>query len=71
MIYIKLDLNQCLYICYLLSNNIHAGFQCEEHDNPADFFLDVVTTCEKSGNNDNDGFQGDFFKVYILTYHLG
>ena len=22
------------------------GFQCEEHDNPADFFLDVVTSCE-------------------------
>ena len=36
------------------------GFHCEEHDNPADFFLDVITSCEKvGGNNEVDsGFQG-------------
>ena len=25
---------------------VTAGFQCEEHENPADFFLDVITRCE-------------------------
>ena len=25
----------------------YPGYECEEHDNPADFFLDVVTRCEK------------------------
>lgn len=24
------------------------GFTCGEHENPADFILDVLTTCEKS-----------------------
>jgi len=23
------------------------GFKCEEHENPADFFLDVINLCEK------------------------
>lgn len=26
--------------------NFHAGFECEEHNNPADFFLDVIMQCE-------------------------
>ena len=29
-------------------NSLHAGFRCGEHENPADFILDVLTTCEKS-----------------------
>ena len=38
---------------------IFAGFHCEEHDNPADFFLDVITACERMENNEGDsGFQG-------------
>ena len=38
---------------------IFAGFHCEEHDNPADFFLDVITSCERTENNEDDsGFQG-------------
>ena len=32
---------------------IHTGFVCEEHDNPADFFLDVVTQCEDENTNSN------------------
>jgi len=23
-----------------------AGYECEQHDNPADFYLDVVISCE-------------------------
>jgi hypothetical protein len=26
--------------------DFHAGFECEEHNNPADFFLDVIMQCE-------------------------
>ena len=37
----------CCDYCVLSS---HPGFQCEEHDNPADFFLDVVTQCENENN---------------------
>ena len=31
----------CLCVC------VCAGFPCVEHENPADFILDVLTTCEK------------------------
>ena len=34
-------------------------FDCEEHDNPADFFLDVITSCERTRIIEGDsGFQG-------------
>ena len=26
--------------------DFHLGFECEEHNNPADFFLDVIMQCE-------------------------
>ena len=39
--------------------HMYTGFCCEEHDNPADFFLDVVTSCERKGSSEGDsGFQG-------------
>ena len=28
---------------------MYVGYICEEHNNPADFFLDVLTEAEKSG----------------------
>ena len=28
------------------------GFVCEKHDNPADFFLDVISTNERSVNDE-------------------
>lgn len=28
-----------------------AGFRCSEHENPADFILDVLTACERSASN--------------------
>ena len=30
------------------TSHVHfsTGFRCEEHDNPADYFLDVITHCE-------------------------
>ena len=31
--------------CNMVS--ISLGYECEDHDNPADFFLDVTNTCEK------------------------
>ena len=43
-----------------------AGFQCEEHDNPADFFLDVITSCERPPSAKGDsGFQGFLSKSVI------
>ena len=35
-----------LFLQYSESVTVLTGFICEEHDNPADFFLDVVTHCE-------------------------
>ena len=46
----------CLFCCFvvvvvtellylLLSSG--AGFKCSEHENPADYFLDMLTYCEK------------------------
>ena len=31
--------------------DFHIGFECEEHNNPADFFLDIIMQCE-----DENGF---------------
>jgi len=30
-----------------LTTCFSTGFKCEEHENPADFFLDVTNLCEK------------------------
>lgn len=30
---------------------IHTGFQCENHENPADFFLDTLNRSEKEQNH--------------------
>ena len=31
--------------------NLLLGFKCEEHDNPADFFLDVIDAMEQNGEH--------------------
>ena len=36
-----------LQSCFVQLTLNFAGFNCEEHDNPADFLLDVVNWCEK------------------------
>ena len=40
---------QCVYrVCTRpLLLRVSAGFTCEEHENPADFFLDTIIHCEK------------------------
>ena len=41
------------YIIYTVYSSLHffpsqlLGYTCEEHDNPADFLLDVINHCEK------------------------
>ena len=35
-----------LFLLSLLSFVLPPGFRCEEHDNPADFLLDVLNHCE-------------------------
>ncbi len=35
------------HILYTHKLNTPTGFPCEEHENPADYFLDVVNRCEK------------------------
>ena len=35
---------QCISIVMLL----HSGYQCEQHNNPADFFLDVIIENEEA-----------------------
>lgn len=39
-----------LYCTYVTTStfNFAAGFRCGEYENPADFFLDVLTTCEEA-----------------------
>ena len=32
-------------------NIFYLGFKCEEHDNPADFFLDVIDAMEQNGEH--------------------
>jgi len=32
----------------LLIYNV-VGYKCEQHNNPADFFLDIVVSCESQG----------------------
>ena len=32
----------------MYSNLLHTGYPVEEHDNPADHFLDVINTCEQA-----------------------
>ena len=34
-----------------------AGFKCGEYENPADFFLDVLTTCEEAAVEEGEVIQ--------------
>ena len=31
-----------------------SGFECEEHNNPADFFIDIISGSQQRTNNTND-----------------
>ena len=43
------------------------GFQCEEHENPADFFLDIINLCERADKNrEKQGEQRYTFSLCIL-----
>jgi len=43
------------------------GFQCEEHENPADFFLDIINLCEKADKDwEKRGEQRHTFSLCIL-----
>jgi len=47
---------------------ISTGYQCEQHNNPADFFLDVIIE-----NEEADGLQGDapyLLEVYVSLRSL-
>lgn len=40
----------------------YAGYTCDQHDNPADFLLDVLTSCEKSDPREEVKLDvGEFF----------
>ena len=43
-----------LLLFTLICSLILLGFRCEEHDNPADFVLDVITSCEKKEEKSAD-----------------
>ena len=48
--------------------SISAGYQCEQHNNPADFFLDVIIE-----NEEADGLEGIASiptYVYMIHYSL-
>ena len=45
----------------LLYTYIHSGYQCEEYDNPADFFLDVIIE-----NEEADGPEGTTLHVCVF-----
>ena len=41
----------CLLVCFsIFPIHVHTikGYVCEEHENPADYFLDVINRCEKT-----------------------
>ena len=43
-------LGQFFNLCtaVMMNDSICAGFPCGEHENPADFIIDVLTSCEKN-----------------------
>ncbi len=45
MLQILLFVVVCLFVCLF----VFPGFECEEHDNPADFFLDIIDAMEQRG----------------------
>ena len=61
-----MDWNTCICHCA-------AGFKCGEYENPADFFLDVLTTCERAAVAEqevvhtNAGIGGDY-QVLCTTF---
>ncbi len=48
------------------------GFCCEDHDNPADFFLDIITSCESAIGRDKIGaIEGKykFIKTILSVFY--
>jgi len=41
------------------TEELSSGYECEQHDNPADFFLDVVV------QNEVDKCEGDINNMYV------
>ena len=41
------------------------GFVCEKHDNPADFFLDIISTNERSVNDEG------IYCITLLVEYFG
>ncbi len=40
------QMNDCRHVRACVCICVLSGFLCEEHDNPADFFLDVIIQCQ-------------------------
>ena len=57
-----------------LTTCFSTGFKCEKHENPADFFLDIINLCEKADKNwEKQGKErswlGFFLCVLLARYH--
>ena len=48
------------YYFMIVVYNIHSGYQCEQHNNPADFFLDVIIE-----NEEANGLEGNYHVYYV------
>ena len=53
-----LSLSVVLFIIFV----IPTGYQCEQHNNPADFFLDVIIE-----NEESDGHEGTTYLCISIT----
>ena len=48
--------------------HIHVGYACEMHDNPADHFLDVITTCEEESRKNGEFPCSDLVSYNCMLY---
>ncbi len=68
---LKFFLIQCCQL-YVIIHSL--GFACEEHENPADYFLDVISVCETQSSalvayeNPSEFVQHESFSYFMVNF---